>query len=172
MKESIIKSGYQSLIYEFRGLKVMLDYDLAALYGIETKRLKQQVRRNSDRFPPDFMFELNKKEFETLRSQFVSSERGGTRYAPMAFTEHGVAMLSSVINSDKAIKINIEIMRAFSRYRALLTENKDLRSEIRALDDKINKVFKFLLEKMDALHQKEIEKPKRKQIGYKRFDKD
>ena len=171
MKESIIKPGYQSLIYEFRGLKVMLDYDLAALYGIETKRLKQQVRRNSDRFPPDFMFELNKEEFESLRSQFVSSERGGTRYAPMAFTEHGVAMLSSVINSDKAIKINIEIMRAFSRYRALLTENKDLKSEIQALDDKINKVFKFLLEKIDALHQKEIDKPKRKQIGFKSYDK-
>ena len=83
----------------------MLDYDLAALYGIETKRLKQQVRRNFDRFPPDFMFELNKEEFESLRSQFVSSEKGGTRYAPMAFTEHVVAMLSSVINSDKAIKI-------------------------------------------------------------------
>ena len=172
MKESIIKAGYQSLIYEIRGLKVMLDYDLAALYGIETKRLKQQVRRNINRFPPDFMFELNKKEFDILRSQFVSSERGGTRYAPMAFTEHGVAMLSSVINSDKAIKINIEIMRAFSRYRALLTENKDLKSEIRELDDKINKVFKYLLEKIDALHQKEFEKPKRKQIGYKRYDKD
>lgn len=92
----------------------------------------------------------------------MSLEKGGTRYAPMAFTEHGVSMLSSVINSDKAIKINIEIMRAFSRYRALLTENKDLKSEIRALDDKINKVFKFLLEKIDALHQKEIDKPKRK----------
>ena len=169
MAANIIKSDYESLIYEFRGYKVMLDYDLAALYGVETKRLKQQVRRNMDRFPIDFMFELNNDEFEFLRSQIVSSKRGGARYAPMVFTEHGVSMLSSIINSEKAIKINIEIMRAFSRYRALLSESKELKSEIHALDKKINKLFKFLLDKIDALHQKELEKP-RKKIGYKRFD--
>ncbi len=99
------------------------------------------------------MIELNKEEFESLRTQFATSKRGGIRYAPMAFTEQGVAMLSSVLNSEKAIKVNIEIMRAFAKYRALLIESLDLRSEIRAMDEKIIKVFKYLLDKIDALHQ-------------------
>jgi len=170
MATSLVKADYKSLIYDVRGYKVMFDFDLAALYGVETKRLKESVRRNIDRFPDDFMIELNKEEFENLRTQFMTSKRGGIRYAPMAFTEQGVAMLSSVLNSDKAIKVNIEIMRAFARYRALLIENQDLRSEIRAMDDKINKVFKFLLEKIDALHQKELSP--RKMIGYKRKDQE
>jgi hypothetical protein len=171
MKNSLIKADYQSLIYEFRGYKVMLDLDLAALYGVETKRLKEQVRRNISRFPSDFMFELSKDEFESLRSQIATSNRGGTRYVPMVFTEQGVAMLSSVINSEKAIQVNIEIMRAFAQYRALLMDSKDFRSELRALDDKINQIFKFLLEKLDALSQKQIDLPKRK-IGYKRKDEE
>jgi len=170
MDKAIIKSDYQSLIYEFRGYKVMLDYDLAVLYETETKKLKQQVRRNISRFPKDFMFELNKDEFEYLRTQIVTSNRGGTRYVPMAFTEQGVAMLSSVLNSEKAVQINIEIVRAFAKYRALLIKNQDIRSEIRILDDKINKVFKFLLDKIDALHQNQIEEKPRKRMGYKNFD--
>ena len=105
-----------------------------------------------------------------MRSQFATSNRGGTRYTPMAFTEQGVAMLSSVINSEKAVQINIEIVRAFVRYRALILENQDIRSEIRAVDDKINKLFKLLLEKIDALHQKKIEEKPRKRIGYKNKD--
>lgn len=147
----------------------MLDLDLAALYGVETKRLKEQVRRNISRFPEDFMFELNKEEFESLRSQIATSKRGGTRYLPMVFTEQGVAMLSSILNSEKAIQVNIEIMRAFAKYRALLIESKDLRQELRALDEKINQIFKFLLGKIDALSQKQIDLP-RKKIGYKRKD--
>ena len=95
MQKSLIKSDYQSLIYEFRGYKVMLDFDLAVLYETDTKKFKQQVRRNISRFHEDFMFELNKDEFKYLRSQIVTSNRGGTRYAPMAFTEQGIAMLSS-----------------------------------------------------------------------------
>jgi hypothetical protein len=114
------------------------------------------------------MIELNKEEFESLRTQFATSKRGGLRYAPMAFTEQGVAMLSSVINSEKAIKVNIEIMRAFARYRAFLIENQDLKSEIRAMDDKINKVFKFLLDRIDELHQEKS--TPRKMIGFKRGD--
>lgn len=94
------KSDYQSLIYDFHGYKVMLDFDLATLYGVETKRLKEQVRCNISRFPEDFMFELNKDEFESLRSHFATSKRGGTRYVPMVFTEQGVAMLSSVLVND------------------------------------------------------------------------
>ena len=166
MKKQIIKANYQSLIYEFRGRKVMIDFDLASLYGVETKRFKEQVRRNIGRFPEDFMFELNKEEFDFLRSQFASSKRGGTRYAPMVFTEQGVAMLSSVLNSEKAIKINIEIMRVFVQYRAVLKENEDLKLEIQAIDDKLNKAFDFLPGKIDALHQKKLEKPRQK-IGYK-----
>ncbi|MCJ7446584.1 MAG: ORF6N domain-containing protein [Bacteroidales bacterium] len=149
----------------------MLDYDLAALYGVETKRLKEQVRRNISRFPEDFMFVLTDEEFFNLRSQNASSKWGGTRYSPMAFTEQGVAMLSSVLSSEKAIKVNIEIMRAFARYRALLLENSELKNEIRNLDDKLNEVFHFLLKKIDALHQKEKERPRMKPVGYKRYDK-
>jgi hypothetical protein len=171
MNKSLIKADYQTLIYEFRGHKVMLDFDLAALYGVETKRLKEQVRRNISRFPEDFMFQLNSGEFESLRSQIATSKRGGTRYLPMVFTEQGVAMLSSILNSEKAIQVNIEIMRAFAQYRALLIESKDLRKELRALDDKINQIFKFLLDKIDALSKKQIDQP-RKKIGYKRKDEE
>ena len=171
MKKYIIKADYQTLIYEFRSHKVMLDFDLAAFYGVETKRLKEQVRRNISRFPEDFMFELNKDEFEYLRSQIASSKRGGTRYLPMVFTEQGVAMLSSILNSEKAIQINVEIMRAFAKYRALLIESKDLRNELRAIDDKINQIFKFLLGKIDALSQKQLDQPIKK-IGFKRKDEE
>jgi phage regulator Rha-like protein len=156
--------NYQTLIFECRGTKVMLDADLAALYGIQTKALKQQVKRNIKRFPPDFMFELTKEEFEILRSQIVTPSWGGSRYLPMAFTEQGIAMLSSVINSEKAIQINIEIMRAFSRYRAMLIATKELREEILELDQKLNQAFRFLLDKIDNLHQKSAD---REPIGYK-----
>ena len=166
MKNLPVKSDYQTLIYEFRGYKVMLDLDLATLYGVETKRLKEQVRRNISRFPVDFMFVLNKDEFEFLRSQFATSKQGGSRYLPMVFTEQGVAMLSSVLNSEKAIQVNIEIMRAFANYRALLIDSKDFRKELKSLDDKINQLFRFLLGKIDALSQKHIIQP-RKKIGFK-----
>ncbi|MCX6247925.1 MAG: ORF6N domain-containing protein [Bacteroidetes bacterium] len=161
-----VKSDYQTLIYEFRGYKVMLDYDLASLYGVETKRLKEQVRRNISRFPGDFMFEINQDEFTFLRSQIATSKRGGTRYFPMAFTEQGVAMLSSVLNSEKAIQVNIEIMRAFANYRALLLESKEFRKELRVLDEKIDQIFKFLLKRIDALSQKPPDNP-RKTIGFR-----
>ena len=104
----------QSKIYEIRGQRVMLDFDLSEMYGVETKRLKEQVRRNPERFPEDFMFELKKEEFDSLRSQFATSnKRGGIRYMPFAFTEQGVAMLSTVLNSVVAIQININIIRGF-----------------------------------------------------------
>ena len=154
------------MIYEFRGYKVMLDFDLADLYGVETKRLKEQVRRNISRFPKDFMFVLNKDESDILRSQIATSSHGGTRYLPMVFTEQGVAMLSSVLNSEKAIQINIEIMRAFANYRALLIDRKDFRKELKSLDEKINQLFRFLLGKIDALSQKNVNQP-RKKIGFK-----
>ena len=112
----------QQKIYIIRGEQVMLDYDLAEMYGMETKRLKEAVKRNINRFPSDFMFQLSKEEFESLRSQFATSnKRGGTRYMPFAFTEQGVAMLSSILNSDIAIEVNIAIMRTFVAVRRLVT---------------------------------------------------
>lgn len=114
----------RSKIYEIRGQKVMLDRDLAEMYGVETKALKQAVKRNIGRFPFDFMFELTKEEFALLRSQIVTSNgRGGTRYMPYAFTEQGVAMLSSVLNSETAIQINIGIIRAFVSVRQMIKAN-------------------------------------------------
>lgn len=171
MKNELVKENFDSLIYEFRGVKIMLDYDLALLSDIETRALKQAVRRNIKRFPKDFMFELSHEEHNSLRSQFVILKRGQhSKYPPFAFTEHGVSILSSVLNSDRAIQINIEIMRAFSKYRALLLESKELNSEIKRLDSKIDKVLKYLLSKIDALQQKKLNEPRRK-IGYKCYEK-
>lgn len=125
-----------SKIYLLRGKKVMLDADLAMLYGVETKRLKEQVRRNLERFPEDFMFELSENEFNSLRSQFATSNdsRGGTRYMPMVFTEHGVLMLSSVLNSKQAITVNIQIMRIFSRFREILVTNQEIMERLERME--------------------------------------
>lgn len=121
-------------IYEIRGQKVMLDFDLAELYELENKYLKRAVRQNIKRFPPDFMFELTPEEWEDLRCKFsTSKKRGGTRYMPFAFTEQGVAMLSGVINSDKAILMNIAIMRAFVEIRRLVLNYKDLANQIKEI---------------------------------------
>ena len=171
MGATLIQAEYQSLIFMIRGFKVMIDTDLAALYETETKVLKQQVKRNIDRFPKDFMLQLTKEE----KAQLVTncdrlSNLKHSSVLPMAFTEQGVAMLSSVLRSKKAIKINIEIMRAFAVYRAMLIEDKSLRKEIKTLDEKINKVFRFLLDKIDALHQEKAEP--RKKIGYKDYQID
>ena len=137
----------RSKIYEIRGQKVMLDRDLAMLYGIETKVLKQAVKRNLKRFPSDFMFELTPDEVECLRSQIVTSNgRGGNRYMPFAFTEQGVAMLSSIINSEAAIEININIMRAFVEVRQMLAQPKTdkfavLKQRIEKLENYIEEVI-------------------------------
>lgn len=144
----------------------MIDVDLASLYETETKRLKQQVKRNIDRFPKDFMFELNANEKEQLLALAPRLESlKHASVSPLVFTEQGVAMLSSVLSSKKAIQMNIEIMRAFAKYRALIMENSDFKKEISALDDKLNQAFKYLLQKIDALAPKYT---KRKKIGYKR----
>ncbi|RJQ32552.1 MAG: ORF6N domain-containing protein [Actinobacteria bacterium] len=141
-----------------RGQKVMLDTDLAELYGVETKRLNEAVKRNIDRFPADFMFQLNEEELEILKSQFVTSSlrsqfatsntKGGRRYYPYAFTEQGVAMLSSVLKSKRAVQVNIEIMRAFVKMRQLIASNKELALKLEELerksdrhDDQISAIF-------------------------------
>jgi hypothetical protein len=152
-------------IHLIRGQKVMLDRDLAELYGVETRVLKQAVRRNVKRFPPDFMFELTRQENQSLRSQNVTLERGRhSKYLPFAFTEQGVAMLSSVLNSDRAIDVNIEIMRAFVRLRQLLAAHKDLARKLAALERKYDYQFKIVFEAIAEL-MTPPEKPARK-IGF------
>ena len=168
----IVEEIVMNKIYIVRGQKVMLDRDLAELYQIETKVLKQSVKRNMDRFPGDFMFELTDIEFNNWRSQFVTSnaDKLGLRHAPFAFTEQGVAMLSSVLNSTKAIQVNIQIIRIFTRMRQLLMDNTEIRLAIEKLEKKtdnntknIEVVFQYIDELID---KKEIVKP-REQIGYK-----
>jgi len=133
----------------------MVDADLALLYEVPTKRLKEQVKRNNSRFPDDFMFELNmieKKELVANCGRLNSLKHSNVN--PLVFTEQGVAMLSSVLHSEEAIKINIEIMRAFARYRAFLKESEELKSELLALDKKVTQAFNTMLKRLDELHQK------------------
>lgn len=171
---SIISEDFiTSKIYLIRGKKIILDVDLAKLYQVETKVLKQAVRRNIERFPEDFMFELDNQEFDILRSQIVTSNWGGSRYLPMAFTEQGVAMLSSVLRSDRAIMMNIQIMRVFTKVRELLLDNLNLRIEIEEIkkqiqnhDKNIEMVFSYL----DELIQEHEDPKPRKAIGFKRSD--
>ncbi len=133
----------EASILLIRGQRVMLDADLAAMYGVQTKVLTQAVKRNRDRFPDDFMFQLDYQELEILRSQIVtSSEWGGRRYRPYAFTEQGVAMLSSVLRSPRAVKVNIEIMRTFVRLRSMLASHQELASRLTALEKKYDVQFK------------------------------
>ena len=131
----------------------MLDRDLAELYGVETKRLKEQVRRNIERFPDDFMFELSKSELTNWRSQFATSNRDkiGLRYRPMVFTEQGVAMLSSVLRSKSAIQVNIQIMRAFTKMRKMISDNAELRKEIENLRADVDGKFQVIFETLDQL---------------------
>lgn len=157
-------------IYVIRGHKVMLDSDLAELYQVETKQLKRQVKRNSERFPKDFMFELTEKEFENLRSQNGTTSWGGTRYLPMVFTEHGVLMLSSVLSSSKAIQVNIQIMRIFTRIRQMLTDNTELRLAIEKLERKTenhDKNIELVFHYIDELTEKKENPELRNKIGYK-----
>jgi len=140
----------QQCILFIRGEKVMLDMHLAILYGVQTKVLIQAIKRNTDRFPADFMFQLTRDEFQDLRSQNVTSSWGGRRYLPYVFTEQGVAMLSSVLHSKQAIQVNIEIVRAFVRLRQLTESHKELRQKLHSLEKKYDKQFKVVFE---AIHQ-------------------
>ena len=153
-------------IYLIRGLNVMLDRDLAELYGIETKRLKEQVRRNIERFPEDFMFELTKEELINWRSQFATSNQYimGLRIPPFAFTEHGVLMLSSVLKSERAVQVNIQIMRIFVKLRQLFLDNEELRKELEEVKQITDDRFKIIFETLDQLINNE-NNPKKK-IGF------
>ena len=164
MNEIMSIEQIKSLIYIIRGQKVMLDSDLAKMYGIETKRLNEQVKRNLDRFPPDFMFQLNAEEFFNLKSHFATSNWGGRRKLPYVFTEQGVAMLSSVLNSKQAVQVNIQIMRTFVRLRQLLLENKELSRRLDDLEAKYDKQFKVVFEAIRQIMAPES-KPRRR-IGF------
>ncbi len=163
-------------IFLIRDQKVMIDRDLAELYGVETKYLKRQVKRNIERFPEDFMFEMSKEEFQNWRSQFVtsnSSDKMGLRYAPYVFTEQGVAMLSSVLNSPRAIAVNIRIIRVFTKIRQMLTDNLSVKLEIEGIKKKLtnhSKNIELVFDYLDELNKK-LDAPEldeRKKIGYKK----
>jgi len=155
----------QNKIFEIRGHKVMLDFDLALLYNVETKVFKQSVRRNINRFPKDFMFELTEIEFNSLRSQIVTSNRGGIRYMPFAFTEQGIAMLSSVLNSEKAIEINISIIRAFVTIRQFSLTYAELKTRIEEIESQFPDIYKALNYLVD---KDKNPKTERNKIGYKK----
>ena len=154
-------------IYFLRKTRVMLDSDLAHLYGVTTKNLNKAVKRNSDRFPSDFMFQVKEKELQILRFQSGTSSRavhGGRRYMPYAFTEHGVAMLSSVLHSDRAVQVNIAIMRAFLRIRAMLATHEDLRRKIAEMEKRYDSKFHAVFATLRQMLETPI--PPKRQIGF------
>jgi len=167
MKELIPVEIIEKKILLIRGEKVMLDADLAELYGVEVKHLKRQVRRNIGRFPADFMIQLSKEEYEFLRRHFGTLKRGEhSKYLPYAFTEQGVAMLSSVLNSERAVRVNIEIMRAFVRLRQMLASNAELARKLEALEKKYDSQFKVVF---DAIRQLMAPpETKKRKIGFHR----
>lgn len=173
-RPSALTPRIEGRILLLRGHKVVLDKDLAELYGVETKALNRAVKRNLDRFPEDFMFRLTARESESLRcqigtsslrSQSVTSNRGGRRYLPYAFTEQGIAMLSSILNSKRAIHVNIEIMRAFVRLRRMLTSNAELARKLEELEKKYDAQFKVVFEAIKQLMLPDDGPPKER-IGF------
>lgn len=162
-------------IYVVRNVKVMLDRDLAELYGVETKVLKQAVKRNPKRFPSDFMFEMSEKEFEAWRNEYATTggDKKGLRYAPYCFTEQGVAMLSSILNSDRAIQVNIQIIRVFTKMRNLVETHKEILQKLEKMekkeieqDENIMMIFEYI-KKLEEAKQQEAEYQNRKRIGFK-----
>jgi len=174
-QENVIELSVIQRIHEIRSMKIILDFDLACMYEVETRVLNQAVKRNIKRFPPDFIFQLTKQEFTNLKSQFVTSSWGGTRKLPYAFTEQGIAMLSGLLNSDIAINTNIAIMRAFVALRQYVLNYAELKHELdnfihetNSRLDKNDMKFDALFKLFDEFiaHKKELEKP-RNPIGFR-----
>ena len=162
----------QNKIYEVRGQRVMLDFDLADMYETETKRLKEAVRRNIERFPTDFMFELSSKEWEILRTQFATSSWGGARYKPFAFTEQGVAMLASVLKSGRAIQVNIQIVRAFVILRQYALGYAELNQKLETFMLETNMQFSDIYQALTEMaSQNEKNQKPIKPIGYLAYEK-
>ena len=164
MTKIITTKAISSKIYLIRGVKVMLDRDLAKLYDVTTSALNKAVSRNLDRFPPDFMFQLNLEEFANLKSHFGTSSWGGTRKLPRAYTEQGVAMLSSVLRSKQAIQVNIEIMRTFTKIRHMIAASDELKQEIEKLREQTDERFQIVFEVLDQLLNPES--GTKKEIGF------
>jgi len=169
MNEIIPIDEIQQRILVIRGHRVMMDADLAIIYGVTTKRLNEQVKRNLKRFPSDFMFQLNEEEFENMRSHFATSRWGGRRYLPYAFTEHGAIMLANVLNSPSAVEASIQVVRAFVKLRELLSTNKELAGKLSQLegkleqhDEEIQIIFKAIRKLMKPLETK------KRKIGFRR----
>jgi len=180
MKKLILRGVIERKIFMVRGHKVMLDRDLAALYKVPTKRLNEQVKRNIKRFPDDFMFQLTKEEFlivqegtSSLRSQIATSKRGGRRYFPYVFTEQGVAMLSTVLNSERAIQVNIAIMRAFVKLRQMLSTHKELAHKLSELEKRIERHDTEIHAIFEAIRQLMEPSPPKDRIitGFRSSDK-
>ncbi len=172
MPELVPTELIEKRILLIRGQKVMLDSDLAWLYGVSTKRLNEQVRRNAKRFPPDFMFQLTSEEYQVLRSQNATLEKGRGRhrkYLPLVFTEQGVAMLSSVLNSERAIQVNIAIMRVFVRLRQLLASEKDFEKKLAELEKKYDQKFAVVFEALRLLTSPPD--PPKRRIGFRVEDR-
>lgn len=163
-----------SKIHYIRNQKVMIDSDLAELYGVETRALNQQVKRNLDRFPSDFMFQLTDEEWESLKSQNATSSWGGRRKSPYVFTEHGVLMLSSVLNSERAIEVNIHIVRVYTKMRERLSSNSEILKELEEVkqqvglnSNNVQVIFNYL-KQLEQVKQEELEQRQRTKIGFKK----
>ena len=171
MKKDLIKTAEDNItnyIFIIRGKKVMFDRDLAYLYGVETRALNQAVKRNRARFPVDFMFQISKKEFENLRSQFVISDpsNGGQRYLPYVFTELGIAMVSSVLKSEKAVQMNIQIMRTFTRLRQMVSNNENLADKVADMEKRYDAQIEEIIEAIEYLVEDEEEQEPKSKIGF------
>jgi hypothetical protein len=164
MESLIPTERIENIILVIRGQKVILDKDLAQLYGVQTKALNRAFLRNRERFPEDFVFQLTEKEHENLRYQFGTSKRGGRRYLPYAFTEQGVAMLSGVLRSKRAVQVNVEIMRAFVRLRRLLASNEHLAKKLDALENRYDSQFKVVFDAIRKLMTPP--EPNKRKIGF------
>lgn len=171
MSNAISVEVIATKILLIRGKKVMLDRDLAKLYEVDTSQLTRQVRRNIDRFPEDFMFQLRKEEFQNLICQFGTSSWGGTRKLPCAFTEQGIAMLSGVLHSKRAIQVNVQIMRAFIQLKRMLLTNADLRRKIEGMEKKYDKQFAIVFQALKQLLEPLPVKPK-PPIGFRSYAND
>ena len=170
MNESLATLSPQALagrIVVIRGQRVLLDAELAQLYEVETKRFNEQIKRNLTRFPSDFMFRLTDEEFESLRSQFATSKRGGRRYLPLAFTEHGAIMAASVLNSDRAVEMSVYVVRAFVQLRTVLLDHKALADKLTALERRVSHHDNSLAEVIDAIRALMAQpKPANRPIGF------
>lgn len=169
MANTLPEIPVDNLILEIRGQKIILDSDLASLYEVETKKLNQAIKRNLERFPEDFMFQLSEDEFANLRSQFVTSSWGGRRYPPYAFTEHGAIMAASVLNTPKAVEMSVYVVRAFVKLRTLALQYKELTRKLAQIEERLGEHDTAIIEIVNTIRQlMEPPEAKKKEVGFRR----